>query len=476
MRQLFNEELNTKKLELYLNMSTRGFILLQVNDKRYEKWLIDFVSSIRTTIAFDLNDADFRDGIEYLKSNKDVEVLLYYNLDSDNERLRNILEKINLSRDLLLVQDRINVFIVPQYIAFMMQDEFPNLYSYFGLKESYIKSYPFLFEYILPGGKYLVTKSSQNEFKQFFYSSGEGIEERLDYYSQKKVKQRELIRLKKDLDEYLSTFELKTDVYDIRYYYTLLLRMANVYTVQGECGHAIELYDEILKEHVIISQYPGIYYEAYMQKTDIFLNEKKYQEAIEMYEAIAIMIERQQEYGSSEVFFEYIIKLYPRIALCLAQVKKYQIAERFMRVALEMAKERKNYDECFAICYNRIILNAHMENKRNEIEILLEELKLFIRCDVQKALYFSVYAWYQGVVDGCLKSALKSAYSALVLKRENLLENDIRIAESHYLISVLYLLINETEQAKECKRKCVNILHNFESEKEKADMILKICK
>lgn len=44
---------------------------------------------------------DFRDSIEYLKTNKDVEVILYHNLNSHNEELKNILEKMNLSRDLL---------------------------------------------------------------------------------------------------------------------------------------------------------------------------------------------------------------------------------------------------------------------------------------------------------------------------------------------------------------------------------------
>lgn len=54
MRYLFKEDFNIKKLELYLNVSAKGFILLQVNDKRYERVLIDLIALMRTTIVFDL--------------------------------------------------------------------------------------------------------------------------------------------------------------------------------------------------------------------------------------------------------------------------------------------------------------------------------------------------------------------------------------------------------------------------------------
>lgn len=357
----------------------------------------------------------------------------------------------------------------------MIQDEFPNLYSYFGLKEEYIVNYPLLFEYILPGKKYLITKDSQSEFKKFFYSSEEGIEERLDYYTQKKIKERELTRLKKDFSEYLKSFQLKIGDYDWRYYYTLLLRMAKVCTVQGDYEYAVELYDKILTAHIVISQYQGIYYEACLQKADILLNQGEYKVAIETYEAVIIMISRQQDYGISDIFFEYIVKIYPRIAICYAKMEQYSTAKAFMEAALKKAEERKDYAECFSITYNRIILAIRMGNvKDSEMHSQFEDLKKLISCDVQEAVYLSIYAWYRGVMGGHCRYALKFAYDALKLKRENLVENDVRIAESHYLISILYLLLDETEHAKEYGKKCVNILSNYKLEKEKVDIISKV--
>ena len=474
MRYLFKDEFNTQKLNLYLNVSTRGFVLLQVNDKRYEKSIIEMISSMRITVAFDLKEADFREGIEYLRANKEVQVLLYYSLDLHNEKLRNVLEKINLSRDLLLAQDRIVVFIVPRYVAFMIQDEFPNLYSYFSLKETYIKEYPLFFEYIFPDKRYLVTKDSQSEFKKFFYASEEGIEERLDYYMQKKVKEKEVTRLKKDLNEYLETFHLGTNEYDWRYYYTLLLRMARVCVVQGDYEYAIKMYDQIVTAPIVLSLYQGIYYEAWLQKADVYFEQKNYKTAIELYKDVINMVAYRHEYDDQDVFLEYVVKICARLALCDAIVKDYDNANHLMQSALKWAEQRNDEAESFSLIYNQIILELRAGNTEDVIiGSKFDALKRLIHCELQEALYLSIYAWYRGVICGHRRHALKYAYEALALMRENFFENDVRIAESHYLISILHLLGNETDHAMECKRKCLNILGNYEFEKERADAIEK---
>ena len=469
---MFKDEFNTQKLELYLKFSERGFVLLQVNDKRYERSIINMVSSMCSTIVFDLKETDFRDGIEYLKVNKEVQVLLYHSLNSHNENLKNVLEKINLSRDLLLVQDRIIVFIVPQYVAFMIQDEFPNLYSYFSLKEVYIKEYPLLFEFIFPDKKYLITKERQSEFKKFFFASGEGIEERLDYYVQKKVKERELTILKSKFNEYLETFCLQTDEYDWRYYYTILLRMANVCVVQEDYEYALELYDKIVTAPIVLSQYQGIYYEAWIQKADVYFKQRKYETAIDLYKALISMVARQHDYDNVDIFLEYVTKICSRMAICYAIKKEYDSANNLMHGALKWAEQREDEAECFAIIYNQIVL-AILEGNIEDaiIRPKFESLKQLISCDIQDAFYLSIYAWYRGIIGGHRRHALKYACEALTLKRENFIENDVRIAESHYLISLLYLLGDETERAMECRKKCLNILNNYEFEKERIDVI-----
>ncbi len=433
------------------------------------------ISSMSPTIVFDLNETDFRDGIEYLKIEKEVQVLLYHNMNSCNEKLRNILEKINLSRDLLLVQDRIVIFIVPRYVAFMIQDEFPDLYSYFSLKEVYIKEYPLLFDFIFPDEKYLITKKGQSEFKKFFYASDEGIEERLDYYMQKKVKEKELTRLKNDLNEYLETFHLQTDQYDWRYYYTLLLRMAKVCVVQRDYEYAVEMYDKIVTSPIVLSLYQGIYYEAWMKKADVYFEQRKYETAIKLYENIILMITQQHNQEDVDVFLEYAVKICSRMTICYAVMGMYSNANHLIQGTLRLAKQRNDDAELFLLIYNQIILAVH-EGNTEETEILpkFESLKKLAGCELQEALYLSIYAWYRGIIGGRCSYALKYAYEALALKRENLAENDTRIAESHYLISILHLLSNETVHAMECKKKCLNILSNYEFEKERIDIIKKL--
>lgn len=474
MIYLFKEEFNTQKLNLYLNVAARGFVLLQVNDKRYERNIIDMISSMCPTIAFDLKETDFRDGIEYLKTNKEVQVLLYHSLNSHNEKLRSILEKINLSRDLLLAQDRIVVFIVPRYAAFMIQDEFPDLYSYFSLKEVYIKDYPLLFDFIFPDKKYLITKKSQNEFKNFFFASKEGIEERLDYYMQKKVKEAELVRLKKDFEEYLGSFHLVPDEYDKRYYYTLLLRMASVCVVQEDYKYAMEKYDEIVTSPIVLSSYQGIYYETWMQKADIYFKQRNYKEAIEVYKYVISMIADQHDYENVDIFLEYVVKICSRMAICCASMKAYEDANNLMHGALNWAEQRSDEAQLFSLIYNQIVL-AICEGNIEETTICLQfdSLKKLCGCEVQNAMYLSLYAWYRGIICGHRRHALNYAYEALKLKRKNLNENDVRIAESHYLISILHLLGGETEHAVECRKKGVNILSNYQFEKERIDAMKK---
>lgn len=475
MRYLFKDEFNTQKLNLYLNVSARGFVLLQVNDKRYEKGIIDMISSMRSTIVFDLKEADFRDGIEYLKTNKEAQVLLYYGLNSHNEKLKNILEKINLSRDLLLAQDRMVVFIVPRYVAFMIQDEFPDLYSYFSLKEVYIKEYPLLFDFIFPDKKYLITKTSQSEFKKFFFASEGGIEERLDYYMQKRVKDRELTRLKKDFNEYMETFHLQTDEYDRRYYYTLLLRMARVCAVQEDYEYAVEMCNEIVTASIVISLYQRIYYEAWLQKADIYFEQRKYEAAIDLYKTVISMIASQHADEDADILCEYVIKIYSRMAICYIITGVYEYANKLMQSALKYAEQRNDTVECFSLIYNQIVLAIREDNIEEKIICSkFEALKKCSTCEVQNALYLSLYAWYSGIIAGNRRQALDYAYEALKLKREKLGENDVRIAESHYLISILHLLGDETEHAAECRKKSINILSNYEFEKERIDAIEKV--
>ena len=463
--EIFKEQFDTRKLELYLNISTRGFILLQVNDRRYEKQLVQFISSMKETLAYNLQEIDFRDSVENFKISKNVQIVLYYSLHSHNGELRKILEKINLSRDLLAAKDKLIVFIVPQYVACMIQEDFPNLYSYFILKEIYITEYELLFDYILPGKKYLITKDAQREFKRFFYSSNEDLDVRLDYYKQKKAKVKDYNLLKKDFFEYLQKLAVQVEAYDRRYYYSLLLRMGDVCANQGDYEDASIIYDSILRSGPVASDFQDTYYKVWLHKSDIYLKQQKYDKAIQVYKDVLEMIARQHDYDMDNIFAEYIVKILPRIAICYAMFGEYEKADSYMSRAYEISHEIEDKEEMFAILYNRILLAIHMNKVQdNQIRPFFIDLENLISCDIQKAMYHLIYAWYRGVIGGHCRHALKYVKVALDINRASLAENDVRIAECHYLNSILFRLVDECEHSEQCRKKSINILKNHNVE------------
>lgn len=187
------------------------------------------------------------------------------------------------------------------------------------------------------------------------------------------------------------------------------------------------------------------------------------------------MIVRRHEYEDVDIFLEYAIKIYSRMAICYAILEDYDYADSLMQGSLKWAEQRKDDAECFSLIYNQIILAVCEGNVEDAaINPKFESLKKMISCEVQNALYLSLYAWYRGIIGGHRRQALDYAYEALTLKRESLAENDVRIAESHYLISILHLLGDEIEHAVECRKKSINILRNYEFEKERIKAIEKV--
>ena len=155
-----NDIFDVSRLDLYLKNTTRGFILLTVNEKHFQDDLIKIISSSKKAAVYNLEDFN----VQSMKSNDlEHELLIYKCLSSDD---LSVLGKVNLARDILLKEKKLFVFIVPKYISEFIQKEYPDLYSYFVLKDSYLNKYENFFDYILPSKSYLRTKELQKISKE----------------------------------------------------------------------------------------------------------------------------------------------------------------------------------------------------------------------------------------------------------------------------------------------------------------------
>lgn len=473
---MFCNKFDIRKLLLYLNSTERGFILLQVNDRSYEQAIIDLLSAEQKAKVYNLFDVDFRTTVEESRQFSEMERIVYYGFHFyDDESLRELLEKINLSRDLLAHENKQIFFIVPRYIGRIIQQDYPNLYAYFVLKEEYIYKWEALFEYILPDSNYLYTKEASKEFRKHYLSSENEIETRLEYYAQRKAKTREYIQLEEDFEAYMDWLRNQGEEVDRRYFYSLMLKMGDVHTNQGNFDVAREFFDKIIKEGVVNAGYQNLYYEVLLHRADTYFRENRYEEAIKEYRALLEMLVIQHDYDRDAIFLEYSLKIYPRISICYARLEKYENADLYMLAADKTAKTMKLNDACFAIMYNKVLLAFHMGYiEDNQIEPLFDELEMYINCEIQEAMFYLVYAWYCGVLEGHCKYALRFVNAALIICRGILTENNTRIAECHYVNSILYMMMAEFEKSDICKKKCINILENYNIEEDRVQKVKEI--
>ena len=98
-----------------------------------------------------------------------------------------------------------------------------------------------------------------------------------------------------------------------------------------------------------------------------------------------------------------------------------------------------------------------------------------MQCTFHGFVLLTVKAWYLGIINGNLREAVEAADEALKIKRDLYIENDGRIAESHYVNALLRMFQGKYEQAEHCCIKSINILKNFNfhtSQKQKSNKLL----
>lgn len=455
-----NNIFDTKKLEFYLQHADKGFILLTVNEVPRQNRLFELISTFCPMAVFNLKDTSFRSTLLDLNEKTEVKTVVYYNFNLPTDELRDILEKINLSRDLLLEYHKLFIFIVPSYIEKLIQEDFPNLYSYFILKENYVKHHEVFFEYILPGSNYLVTREAQHEFKRHYISNAADLNERLNYFSHAKISKKDLKILIQDVDLFTREILEKNIHYDTFYLHKINLKLADVLFAQAEYEQALLRYKDIF--YSVGHSISSLYCDSVLGIGDCCYSTNEYTDAIFYYNHLMSMLAMQND--SVDIFNKYSKKVYSRIALCYAKFNDMDNAQKYMDKAIHLITDTDAFSKIqFELYFNYILFQLQTASFSNyKMRDTLEKLKESALTIVQTAMYLTVSGWYYGIVEGDLKHGERESLEALNIKSNYFIENDLRIAESHYAIAVIHLFSGNYKEARHCYQKCTNILKNFD--------------
>lgn len=454
---------SVKKLEKYLESISKGFFLLTVNDICMQNGLMELISGIKPSyIAFDMKNCSFRESLNYLKSPSKADAVLYYNFDQPKEELDTLLEKFNLARDLLLQQDVLLIFVVPLYVRDIIQTDFPDLYSYFLYKEEYIVEHANFLSYILPWSRYLNTKEIQHAFKKHFFSSKKTLDEKLNYFHTANASLQECKELAAEIKQTIDKLQQNGD--SQKYVYSLVNSYAEVLLIQGVYRDAYLQYMEL--NQVLQKQKERmLYFQTLMGMGDVHFAQKEYPAALVIYSNTIAELNDSMEYPFENEAELFLIQLYARNALCYALQDDYLQANNFMNAIDRRIHDKELLEDpgCFSLYYNYFLILLNQKSKDNYAVVkVLNTLNEIQKNEVQAVMYTTLYSWYKGVIQGNIEEAMPIALESLTAKRMTLIENDERIAESHYVISTIYMMTGNMEKAKYCCEKAKNILTNYD--------------
>ncbi len=468
--------LQTKKLEIYLKTITKGFLLLTTNDNYIQKQLVELICTINPSYTiYDMRTIEFREILTYLKSPIKTNTIIYENFDQPEENLHLLLEKINLARDLMLQQNIIFIFIVPLYISNLIQLDYPNLYSYFLYKGEYTTTKKNILSYILPESQYLHTKESQHALNLHFISNkNKTLEDELTYFRIKKINIEECNKLYEKIEKKIALLE-KDFNHNKQYICSLLKNYAQVLFAQEYYNQAYNTY-QFINNLFEDEKNNSFFLQSIIGMGDVKFTEKKYEEALKIYNKAIMQLSELTDYSSDTETESTRNLLYERIALCYARQQEYEAAKKYMDTIdkkFEIINTLNNLDT-FSIYYNYFLILLNQQTTDHYIFTkILHTLENISKNNIQECMYSTLYSWYIGVIQGNINKALPIALYSLNVKRTLLIENDKRIAESHYVISTLYMMLGNTSQAKYCCKKAKNILNNYhEKNKELIEKIV----
>ena len=454
-----------RKLNLYLEKTTQGFLLLTVNEWSLQKQLMDVIESKIPVEKCDLKHCHLRSFLEEFQKSQEKKNLLFWNSEWIESEVDVYFEKINIARDYLQQMNCFLIFLLPEYVAEHIRVEYPNLHSYFVLKERCLPEYEYFFEYLFPGKDYLTTKEIQYNLKRSFKSEHDTWWSKVDYLLRVKVDKKEIITVIEQFTEHIENLYWEQGEYDLRYLYQSQLMFARVLVVQEYYSLAHEAYQVFF--NMGQGFYKDLFHEAELGNADVWVLEKEYEQALDFYKKMLVHIGTEYEEAEESQYFLYRYKIYLRIASCYIEMEEFENAYSYLCALQEVKEAQHNIssEDLFMGNYNYVILLLRMK-KYDECKCALESLQQMQKNSVQKAMFLCVKAYYDGVLRGKLFEAMKISKESLEIKRKIFIENDVRIAESHYVNSRLYLLLGNYKKAENCCRKCENILKNFPQRKD----------
>lgn len=484
-------DLAVKKLALFIKYSERGFVLLTVNEWEILKSLHDVISEWLHPAFYNMEKTEYRSVLDDLSatSPRENNSVVFENFNLPMERLNDLLERFNLGRDVFLNKTRYCIFIVPLYVELYIQEYFPNLYSYFEFKEQYLLKYKNYCEFILPEDGYLKTKSMQRALKETLIHQNNDIVQKLEGCLHIHISEDEFKHLEKEVYEYVeeiknSSKNLTNEVRDANEMFCcrLMVSLARVATLQTNYDKAIEIYREI-SVYKQIKNSPKIAFEILNGIADTFLYSENYKNAYNSYSRSLDFIVKEfndNEKNESD-FLNIKVRIYSKLALCEFKQGNVENVIKYLEIT-KFHLERMDEDEkkeLFPVYYNYLLMYLDINPDRTqEAEHLLKMLEAFGNNDMQRAMFLTIKAWYLGIINGNLREAARAADEALRIKRHSYIENDFRIAESHYINAMIRLFQGNYQQAEYCCMKSINILKNFKLhtyQKEKSrDLLEKI--
>lgn len=474
-----------KKLELFFKYSKRGILLLTANEWHLIQQIKEICEVQIHPKYYDMQCIEYRKILSNITQGE-VESAVFENFVMTEEKMQQLLERFNLGRDVLLNNTRYCVFIVPLYVELYIQEFLPNLYSYFEFKEQYLNQYANYCDFVFPEDGYLKTKDMQRVLKSNLKNAGDDTVQQLEGYLHIRISKEQFWGLKKNVNQYVALIQknkknisekiqLTNDVFCCR----LLTSLARVATVQGYYEEAIAIYKDFIHKQKLNSQ--NITFEVWNGLADTYLYAEEYDDAYETYAKILKWVmDQYEDIITEENFLNEKVRVYSKLALCEFKRKNSEKALQYIEYTFtnikELNKEQKK--SLFPVYYNYLLMWLDtFPYKMAECDKLLEYLESFDKNEMQKGMFLTVKAWYRGIINGDLYEAEKDAAEALDIKRRLCIENDVRIAESHYVNAMLKMFQGDYDKALYCCNKSSNILKNVamhEEQKEKSENLMKV--
>ncbi len=468
------EESNFRKLEFFFRTTEKGFVLLTVNEYYIVQKINEFLSKNISAQFYNTMEMNFNDILNNFQFSNDISSVVFYNFFMSIEDTSKLLDKFNLARDLMLNRVKYCVFIVPVYIESYIHENLPNLYSYFQIKERFLRLHKNYFEYILPEDMYLKTKLMQRNLKREIYDMKDDIFRRLDGFLHIRISDETFDKLKSDIE----SSKLK---YDNKLYYKMQLSLAKLAAVQERFDDAIEIYSALSRDKTVMDNI-NQFIEVQSGLADSLLYMEEFNRAYKIYsKLLSVIVTDLYDMLEINVVEEYQVRIYSKIALCQIKCGEVDNVKKIIKQTMNHIKEIDDKNKFFHVYYNYFIMYLEIYPERTiESDRMLNALEDFPKNEVQDAMYLTVKSWYEGIIEGKLYRAIQNSYRALKIKRDIYIENDARIAESHYLNALLLMFTGKFKEAHNCCEKSCNILKNInirENQKKKSrELLLEINK